>query len=334
MILKDASVSRTEWISFLADNPFTTPFQTPGFFDFYNSIPGSSASVFAVEEAGEIHALCVVTFQKEKGIKGYFSRRAIIYGGPVMAAGKKGDSALSLLLKAIGKELKNKVIYIETRNFNSYSNQKESFAAEGWSYEPYLDVQIDLCGKTIEEIAASFKYNRRREINLSIKEGSTSDVASNTEEVLALYNILHNLYKERVNLPLPSADFFLNLFLSTVGKVFIVKHNNKVIGGSFCLYYDANAIFTMYYCGLRDYHPKIFPTHLAIMAAIDFGLKNNLKMVDLMGAGKPGQEYGVRKYKAEFGGELVENGRFLKTCNPLLFSLGKKMLALKRKLKK
>jgi len=45
--------------------------------------------------------------------------------------------------------------------------------------------------------------------------------------------------------------------------------------------------------------------------------------LDFMGAGKPETEYGVRKYKMGFGGELFEEGRFQKIMNPGLYKLGK-----------
>ena len=41
-----------------------------------------------------------------------------------------------------------------------------------------------------------------------------------------------------------------------------------------------------------------------------------------MGAGQPNVPYGVRNFKAEFGGTLVEHGRFLCVVNPLLFKIG------------
>jgi serine/alanine adding enzyme len=333
MILIDASVSRQKWISFLSGNLFTTPFQTPAFYDFYNSVDGLSAKVFTVEESDELLALCVITFQKEKGLKGYFSRRAIIYGGPLIAIGDKGKSALVLMLNAISEDLKHKVIFIETRNFNDYFDYKECFRSDAWNYIPYLNVQIDLHERSADDIIGSFKYNRRRELNLSIKEGVTYKVADNMDEVSALYHLLEGIYDKRVNLPLPSLDFFVKLFYSSVGKVFVVLQYDIVIGGSFCFFYPHHSIFTMYYCGLRDHHPKIFPTHLAIWAAIDFGLKNNLILADLMGAGKPNLEYGVRKYKSEFGGKLVEHGRFLKIFNPLLYTLGKTVIKSVKRIK-
>jgi len=333
MILHKDDISTSKWESFISENPFTTPFQTPNFFRFYNSVSGLSAQVYSVEESDELLALCVVTFQKESGIKAYFSRRAIIYGGPVLAEVPKKREALKFLLESIQADIKRKVIYIETRNFNDYSDYKVSFATELWHYEPYLNIRISLAGKSIGEILEALKYNRRREINLSVKEGAIFRAADTIAEVTEIYRILEDLYKQRVNLPLPALEFFLRLYQSDAGKVFVVMHNDKVIGGSFCFYYPGNSIFTMYYCGSRDYHPRIFPTHLAIIAAIDFGVKNDLKMIDLMGAGKPGKEYGVRKYKSEFGGEMVEHGRFLRICTPLLFTVGKMALSLIKRIK-
>ena len=42
-----------------------------------------------------------------------------------------------------------------------------------------------------------------------------------------------------------------------------------------------------------------------------------------MGAGKPDEAYGVRDFKARFGGEQVEHGRFLYINKPLLYRVGK-----------
>jgi hypothetical protein len=324
-------INKGNWDNLLLNSPFTTPFQTPAFFDFINSVSGLSAEVFAIEENNGISSLCVITFQKEKGINGFFSRRAIIYGGPLILIVKNRDLTLDILLSYINKELKHKAIYGETRNFNDYSGEKISFIENGWKYLPYLNYKISLQGKSRDDILIAMNYNRRREIQLSFKEGADAKEASNTEEVVVLYKILFDLYKNRVSLPLPGLEFFIKLFNCPIGKVFIVKHNNCIIGGSFCFYYPANSIYTMYYCSLRNYHPKIFPTHLAIMAAVDFGIENNLKWLDLMGAGKPDQEYGVRKYKSEFGGELVEHGRFIKIYNPVLFQLGKLGLSIIKK---
>lgn len=331
-LICNSEVKVEEWKEFIANSKFASPFQTPDFYNLYNSISGQSAEVYAIREKGTLAALCVVTVQRETGFKGYFSRRGIIYGG-ILIADDRSD-ALSQLLIGIKKDLSGKAIYIETRNFFSYKNYQEKFESEGWNYKPYLNYEIDLSRKTMEGVLAEMKYNRKREIKQSIASGATFRAASSENEVKELYCILGNLYETRVKLPLPPLTYFIELFNSAIGKIFIVKHDNKIIGGSFCFYLKGHSIYTIYYCGLRDYDKKIFPTHLSILAAIDFGINENLKVLDLMGAGEPDKKYGVRNYKSEFGGELVEYGRFIKINNAFLYNLGKLGLSVLSKFKK
>lgn len=42
----------------------------------------------------------------------------------------------------------------------------------------------------------------------------------------------------------------------------------------------------------------------------------------MMGASAPDEESGVRDFKARFGGQLVEYGRFRCVCNPIRYKLG------------
>lgn len=325
-------VGRARWASFLAANAYASPFQSPDFYDFFNALPASQvAKVYAVEQENALQALCVVTLQKEKGLKGYFSRRAIVYGGPLLA--NNNPSALQLLLEKIEKDLRHQVIYLEMRNFHDYQPVFPIYEKVRWEYLAYLNVQLSLEGKTLEGILANMKYNRRREIRLSQTEGATCQVATNEMEVKDLYQILQELYQERVKVPLPSFAYFQQLFLSSVGKVLVVKHQEKVIGGAFCLGLEGQSIYTIYYCGIRDYHKKIFPTHLAVLGAIEYGLSHNMKWLDFMGAGLKGEEYGVRQYKMEFGGDLVEHGRFIKVFNASLYRLGKLGLNMLQKMK-
>jgi lipid II:glycine glycyltransferase (peptidoglycan interpeptide bridge formation enzyme) len=321
-VLKNSDIDTGKWMRFFIKNSFATPFQSVEYYNFINSIPGQKAEVFAVELSDEIQALCVITIQNEIGIKEYFSRRAIIYGGPLVIEGENGNSALEYMFNSINFALKSNVIYGEIRASIDFSHYKVCLVKYGWKYLPHLNVQIPLESRTVNEILKGMKYNRRREIKMTYNSGATTREANNIDEINELYGILNNLYYQRVKSPLPPLEFFQKLFLSSIGRVFLVIHENKVIGGTFCIQYDGISINTLYYCGIRDYNKKIFPTHLAIMAAIEFGIINKVKILDLMGAGKPNEKYGVRNYKTEFGGELVEYGRYHKIFNPVLFRLG------------
>lgn len=318
-----------KWNELLSVNSFTTPFQSPDFLFLNQALDGRSAEVYAVNENEKIIALCIVTLQKENGFKGYFSRRAIVYGGPLLE--ENSHKHLKELLNAIHRDLKKRAIYIEIRNLSDYASFSTTFSECGWKYLPYLNIQLLLQNKSMNDILSAMNYNRRREIRISQEEGAEYAEASSIDEVEKLYIILKELYKKRVKLPLPHFDFFRKIFSSPSGKIFIVKHNGQVIGGSFCLFGRDKSVHTLYYCGDREYHKKIFPTHLAILAAIEFGKKNKLKYLDFMGAGKPGEEYGVRNYKEGFGGNTLEHGRYIKVCKPFLYQIGKMGIKLIRK---
>jgi len=63
---------------------------------------------------------------------------------------------------------------------------------------------------------------------------------------------------------------------------------------------------------------------MAAWAVMKFGLgKKGIETFDFMGAGLKGKEYGVRKFKSQFGGDLVEHGRFLKVHKATLYNAAK-----------
>jgi serine/alanine adding enzyme len=323
---KNDSVNPSKWQKLVSDSRYATPFQTHQFYSFCNTTPGHRGLVCAAEGNDQTyHALCVADIVNEKGVKSYFSRRAIIYGGPLLVDEGNAD-ALKILLENLHKELKNKVIYIETRNFRDYSGNASVFRHLGWLYIPWLNIRKKLDFQNIDELFASFKYNRRREIQLTLKAGLHYHETENTEDVKKVYSILKKLYKTRTGLPLPSMQYFEDFLKTGLMKLFVVTDRDIIVGGSFCVVLKTEAIFTFYYCGERDYKPKTYPTHLAVLAALEYGMNNGLKYLDFMGAGKPDKKYGVRKYKMEFGGEMVEEGRFLKIENRFLYFLGEKVI--------
>ena len=319
-LIKKSELVKEKWFRLLDKSEYSTPLQTPEFYELFNSTKDYSAEVFAVEDNNEYKSLIIVTVQKEKGIKGFFSLRGVVYGGPILISSDK--IYLDFLLNEVKKCYKKKLIYLEIRNHADYSSFMKTFEALGFKYEEHLNVELSIENSNIDTILSKMKYNKRREIRLSYEQGASVRLAKDEEEVGILYEILKDIYLKRVKLPLFTFSYFINLYKSKIGKVFVVLHDNKIIGGSFCLYYKGMSINTFYYVGLRDYHKKIFPTHLAVMGAIEFAIENNLKSIDFMGAGKPNINYGVRDYKLHFGGDLVNYGRFNIIFKPLMYKLG------------
>ena len=310
------AIDRQKWEKLLDKSKYSSPFQSPAFVNVINASSEFSSDVYAVESDGELKALCVIIFKKKKGMKSWFSKR-IAYGGPLI--GNIAPDELTAFLKAIESDQKKGATYLEFKNYFDYSSYKDQFLDAGWSYLPYVNVQIMLEGKDMAGLLAEIKPNRRREISYSEKEGAEVRMLASEEELSQLYEILKDFYSQ-INVALPHYDYFQGFFHSPLSKMFGVYHKGKIIGGSVCHFYPGKSIYTQYYCRKKDCNNRIYPTHLAIKAAMEFGLRHNLQAVDLMGAGMGDSYKGIRNYKKQFGA-VDENGRYFKVLRPVLFHL-------------
>jgi lipid II:glycine glycyltransferase (peptidoglycan interpeptide bridge formation enzyme) len=117
-----------------------------------------------------------------------------------------------------------------------------------------------------------------------------------------------------------------------IGKYFLIKYNNDIIGGIMCPITAGKVIYEWYVVGLDSKYDGVYPSVLATWAPIDYALKNRLHYFDFMGAGKPEADYGVREFKAKFGGKMVNYGRFERINNRLLYQFGKFGIGLLKKL--
>ena len=153
------------------------------------------------------------------------------------------------------------------------------------------------------------------------------------DEVKALYGILESLYATKVKTPLFPFEFFEKLYAEPWGRIFVVRLDGRIVGGTVCVCGD-DTVYEWFACGEDGISKSVFPSTLATYAGIRYAAENGYERFDMMGAGAPGDGgYGVRDFKVKFGGELVEHGRFKYVLNPLLYKLGTLGIKILKRLK-
>ena len=318
-VLTHNQIDKQQWQELIEASATATWFQTDEAYQFYASVSEMIPFATAVENNGKLRAVCVgYTTQETNTIKQYLTCRAIIIGGPLLA-NDATDEEEATLLKAI-KLLGDKAIYVETRNFNDYSRWKTVFEANGFAYQPHLNFHVDC---TLENVLTTMSESRRRQIKKAIKSGVAIVEAQSQEDVRTYYDILKDLYKNKVKTPLFPLDFFLRFYENGFGKYLLVKYEDKIIGGIMCPILKGRTIYEWFVCGMDEQYKNQYPSVMATYAAIEYAQLNGLSRFDFMGAGKPDEAYGVRDFKARFGGEMVEHGRYLYVRKPLLYNIGK-----------
>lgn len=322
MILSEKDIDRAEWGALVAASATGTWFQTPEAYSFYESLPELYRPfAFGVSTDGELRGVCVGYVTAEKNaIKQFMMRRVIIVGGPALA-GNCSEEEIVELMSAIRKQLLSQAIYVETRNFNDYTRWKTAFAKAGFSYEPHLNFHVHT-NQGWEAVEENIGKHRKKYIRLSFRDGATIEENPTIEQVRSYYDILLDLYRTKVKMPLQPWEFFEKLYHCPSCKYLLVMFDGQVVGGSICMLLPGHGVYEWYACGKDGVFKNIHPSSVTKYAGMKYACDNGYAVFDMMGAGKPDEEYGVRDFKAEFGGELVEHGRFLCITKPLLYRIG------------
>ena len=134
---------------------------------------------------------------------------------------------------------------------------------------------------------------------------------------------MDDLYRTKIKTPLYPYEFFENLYKESTSQFILVSYNDEIVGGSCCVTLPNKGVYEWFACGKDGLYKNIYPSSVTKHAGMKFASDNNYPLFDMMGAGKPDEKYGVRDFKAEFGGELVEHGRYLCVLNKCLYNLGK-----------
>jgi len=318
------NIDQSQWDELIVSSPTASFFQTKACYDFYASLSFLKPFIYGVTDDDKlVGLLCGYVISDGNIFKKFFSRRAIVPGGLLLDK-SISHTALQQLLKHAAHELSRKAIYLEIRNYSDFSGYHAAFESAGFRFREHLNFHVETV--SVEAALKQLNSTKRRDIKLSRKEGADWLETNDPEDLKTYYDLLQNLYKTKIKTPLFPLEFFEKLVQLPQAKLFVVKFHGNIIGGSVCVLLPDQSVYEWFVCGLYGQTKNIFPSTLATWAAIEYAASNGYARFDMMGAGKPDEGYGVREFKSKFGGELVEHGRFLYVCKPLLYSLGRKMV--------
>lgn len=322
-VVEYKDIVSSKWEALVRASSVATWFQTKEAYVFFDSLSFLEVFALGVEEEGRLTGVVVGIIQKDGGkLKQYLSRRAVIYGGPLLDDSVT-EEELSMLLNALKSRLNRKTIFIETRNFNDYGRWRHIFETCGFEYEPHYDVIVDTT--SIESVSNRLDRNRRRNIKKANENGLIIEQSVSDDDLYQFYQMLDELYRSKVKMPLWPFEFFQKLKNMESAHFFMAKDSEgNLIGGLVCVALDSRIVHALFACGDDQNHKALSPSVMVNYAGICYAAEQGFSQFDFMGAGKPDDGgYGVRDFKLKFGGELVEFGRFVHVCNRLLFAVGK-----------
>ena len=323
------------WSEFVYNHPKGNVFQTPEMAEVYRRTKNyEPITLAAVDENTKeiIGILQAVVIKEVSGLLGSFSTRSVIHGGPLAVETEKGKEAVKVLLEHYDKIVQKKVLYTLVRNMYDTSEISDAFNSKSYKYEDHLNYLIDL-NQSVNELWTRLYKSRRNGINRAKRRGVIIEEVINSDVIPILYELLKETYMN-AKLPLADISLFQSIFeiLSqrNMAKIFIANWENTYIGTIIITSYR-NTIFD-WYAGAPRRYSRLCPNDILAWHAIEWGAKNGYCIFDFGGAGNPKEEYGVREFKKQFGGKLVNFGRYIKVYSPVKMKIAGKGFSIYRKL--
>jgi hypothetical protein len=314
------NVNEASWQAFVEKNANGNIFHTPEMMQVFALAKGFGPSLWAgLGDDGQILAmfLPVQITVVDRSFFRNLTTRAVLYGSLLCEPTPEGNTALDLLLGAYNKKMKNRILFTELRNLSDMSSLQPVLSRNGLTYEEHLNFLIDLT-KPKSEIWRSIRSNAKRNIRKAGKSGVVIEAVEELNGVSAVYTVLRKVYK-RIQVPLPDKSLFQaafhNLQPKNMFKIFLAKVDDLVIGALTLLMYKGVIVY--WYTGTLREYSSYRAGDLLVWHALEFGCDNGFHTFDFGGGGKPDEEYGVRDFKAKFGGNLVNYGRNVRIHSPV-----------------
>lgn len=259
------------------------------------------------------------------GLLKRFTTRAVAYGSVLYDPSSGGISALRTLLHAYQQKAGRNILFSELRNLSDLSSAQPVLEAYRFHYQDHLNYLIDL-DRAPAAILQSMGRRTRKQIRRALRQDNVCITEIDQCDQLAhFYALLQRTYSA-AQVPLADRTLFEAafqvLYPKGMVKFLMAWVDDKCIAGSAELLFR-DRIYG-WYSGMDREYSAYVPNELLMWHILHWGAENGYRQYDFGGAGKPDESYGVRDFKAKFGGQLVCFGRNTCVHAPRLLWLSQK----------
>jgi serine/alanine adding enzyme len=318
------SLELGQWRNFVENDPRGNIFHTPEMFQVLARTKGHQPELWTtVDGYSEVLALFVpVHITLANGLLRRFTTRSIGYGSILCQNSAQGEEALSLLLETYVKRVKSQSLFTELRNLYCLADLQALLERHGYHFEEHLNYLIDL-DRPVEELLQGIGSRTRKKIRKGLREGNVQiSEVSNRAALAPWYEVLQKTY-DNAHVTLADRSLFEAAFdvLHPKGMAKFLLARVQGVTAACSVELPWKDVIYGWYGGCNRAYGEYLPNEMLIWHILEWGATHGYRVYDFGGAGKPDEVYGVRDFKAKFGGELVNYGRTTCVHSPIRLKL-------------
>ena len=331
-LLTEWDALQPAWDEFVDAHPKGNIFHTSDIVRVFDATKGyRPLALAAVNEHGEVLALLVaVRVQTLPDPFGRLSSRSIWYAEPLCRDEEQSIDALVKLVAQHDKQMRRNTLFTEIRPLFAPGPERIALERCGYQFLDYLNYIVDVATPP-ELMWRRMRRNTRRSIEKAERAGYQVREVTTYDDVGLLYKFLQLTYAN-ARVPLADKSLFEAAFKILHAKnrfrmVSVTKDDRTVTMHAMLKFKD---LAFAWYCGTERI-AQFSPVDVLKWREFVWCHEQGCTMYDMGGAGWPDEAYGVRDYKAKFGGELVHYGRYRKTFAPWKLAFAERVYQLRRK---
>lgn len=317
--------------SHIPDLPGQDTFHSTTLFHIFEGTPGCNPILLTISEDGVLLGKMLAVVQRiVRFLPFYIIRRCVSYGtGEYFCPDQQRKEIFNMMLKELNTYAKRMGCFvIEVRNLPTPLSEFASFKRNLFFQVNWLRVSNQLKHGQ-QAVEQSFSLSRRRQVRKAMKNGAETMIAQTGAEIKEFALMLKRNYLSKIRKHFPAIEFFQQIQQSNVSldqkawqrfKIFIVKYQQKIIGGCVCIY-SGDTAYLWFSGGMNKTYLRQYPSVLAVWKALSDAQEAGYNRLEYMDVGTPFRKHGYRDFVLRFGGEQISTRRWFRFRWPWLNKL-------------
>ena len=299
----------------IPDLPGNNFFHSKELFLLYEATPSyTPIYIVATEEQKTLAKILVVIRKNTSLIPFSILNRCDVYGtGEYLDDTIDKETLFGEMLSHYTKEIFREASIIEFRNLNNSLFGYKHF--RGNHYFPVNWLRVHNSLHSVKSVDERFTASRIRQIKKGLKNGAEVYEAQNKAEIQAFTKVMRRIYSARIRRYFPGFEFFEHidstLLSAKIGKIFVVRYKEKIIGGSVLIFSEDTA-YLWFSGGMRKTYASLYPGVLSVWAAMQYAHENKYRHLEFMDVGLPFRKHGYRDLVLQFGGKQSSSRRWFR----------------------
>ncbi|WP_321331696.1 GNAT family N-acetyltransferase [uncultured Bacteroides sp.] len=299
----------------IPDLPGKNIFHSKELFLMYEAAPGYTPILIVASKEGKpVAKLLATTRRSTHFFPPSFIKRCDIYGvGEYLDEQIDKEAVFGEILEHLTNEALRDAFLIEFRNLENPLFGYKHFRANNYFAINWLRVRNSL--HSIKSVEERFSASRIRQIKKGLKMGASVYEADSIKDIQAFSHMMRRIYSARIRRYFPGFEFFQHmdtrLIQDGMGKIFVVKYKEKIIGGAVCVFSEDTA-YLWFSGGMRKTYALQYPGILSVWMALKDAHENGYRHLEFMDVGLPFRRHGYRDFVLRFGGKQISTRRWFR----------------------